>query len=60
MRWPMPKTYKKKYLLEYKNNQTGELDVWYFTAKNDEHAYILANDYCDKGWHKYYGVMRIR
>lgn len=54
------KLYKKQYLLQYKDNNTSELKEYSFTAKNDEHAQLIAMEYCDVGWHKYYGILRVK
>ena len=54
------KKYKKEYIVQYRDNSTGELMEYSFTARNDDHAYRIAVEYCDTHWHKYYGTLRVK
>ncbi len=50
---------KHKYLCQYKDNATGEIMMYHFEAENDHHAQLIAESFCDIGWHKLYGVLKV-
>ena len=50
----------KRYICQYKDNSTSELKEYQFKANNDDHAKLIAITFCDNGWHKYYGILRIK
>lgn len=50
---------KQRYLCQYKDNKTDEVMEYQFEAENDHHAQLIAESFCDEGWHKLYGVLRV-
>ena len=49
----------KLYSLMYKDNDTREVREYEFEAKGDAEAYLIAYEFCNNGWHKFYGVRRV-
>ena len=50
----------KQYICQYKDNETSEFKTYEFSAKNDTMARLIAEQFCDEGWHKLYGILRIK
>jgi hypothetical protein len=49
----------KRYQCDYRDNETREYRTWEFEASNDHEARLIAERFCDEGWHKLYGVLRV-
>lgn len=60
MKQPRLKTYKLEYELDADKHENKPLKEHVFKAKNDEHAQLIANEFCDVNWARIYWLVRVK
>lgn len=54
------KTYKLDYELDADKHHNKPLKEYIFKAKNEHHAQLIANEFCDQNWARIYFLCRIK